>query len=89
MENGKSFRFGKSVLFAAVVFAFVQSSTFVSAEDTATIPVDKSKFHVFLLMGQSNMEGANSIDGEMDTETDPRILKLGTSGMGSGERSDH
>ena len=41
--------------------------------DTAQIPEDKSNFHIFLLMGQSNMEGGNSIDGEMDTETDSRF----------------
>ena len=41
-----------------------------------TLPQDREKFHIFLLMGQSNMEGSRSIDGPMDQETHPRILKL-------------
>ena len=47
----------------------------------ASIPEDPEKFHIFLLMGQSNMEGGQSVDGAMDTETDPRILKLNKSGF--------
>ncbi len=34
-----------------------------------------------MLMGQSNMEGGSSVDGEMDTETNSRILKLNKSGF--------
>ena len=49
--------------------------------EAATLPEDPGKFHIFLLMGQSNMEGGQSVDGEMDTESDPRILKLNKSGF--------
>jgi hypothetical protein len=45
-----------------------------------TIPENKENFYIFVLMGQSNMEGACSIDGAMDTTEDPRILKLGSAG---------
>jgi hypothetical protein len=40
------------------------------------IPADPEKFHIFLLLGQSNMEGRSSVDGEMDKEIHPRVLKL-------------
>jgi len=54
--------------------------TYALNAEVASIPEDKSKFYIFLLMGQSNMEGLRSVDGEMDTTTDPRILKLGNTG---------
>ena len=40
------------------------------------IPENPEHFHIFLLMGQSNMEGGRSVDGDMDKEADARILKL-------------
>ena len=39
------------------------------------IPSDREDFHIYLLMGQSNMSG-NAVLTGMDTQTDPRILKL-------------
>ena len=45
------------------------------AQEEGSSGVDEN-FHIFLLMGQSNMEGGRSVDGEMDTVKDPRILKL-------------
>ena len=45
------------------------------AQEEGASGVDEN-FHIFLLMGQSNMEGGSSTDGEMDTVKDPRILKL-------------
>ncbi len=39
------------------------------------IPSDREDFHIYLLMGQSNMSG-NAVLTGMDTQTDPRILRL-------------
>ena len=41
-----------------------------------TLPQDHEKFHIFLMMGQSNMVGAWSDDGPQDLETNPRILQF-------------
>jgi len=68
------FRF--TTLIAAGVFALPLNAQTVG---NAIFPEDKSQFHIFLLMGQSNMQGGSSIDGKMDTETDSRILKLNAS----------
>ena len=50
--------------------------TGVFAKTTPALPENPENFHIFLLMGQSNMEGGQSIDGAMDKEPHPRILKL-------------
>ena len=64
-----------------MVFVVCSLLQYSVAQTTAvvSIPEDKSNFHIFFLMGQSNMEGCSSVDGDMDTETDPRILKLNKS----------
>jgi len=71
----------KGLTFFVFIVSICSQSTLVSSAEVASIPTDRSKFHIFLLMGQSNMEGANSTDGEMDTVTDPRIMKLNASGF--------
>jgi len=53
------------------------------AEPTAKKPdrlPDKPKFHVYLLMGQSNMAGRGKVD-PADNRPDPRILLLDKSGQ--------
>lgn len=52
--------------------------TILSAQEVS-LPKDKENFHVFLLMGQSNMEGG-SAGGQMDTIPHERILKMNSSG---------
>jgi len=52
----------------------------LNAADAPEIPEDHSKFLIFLLMGQSNMEGHKAVDGDMDKEGNPRILKLNSWG---------
>jgi hypothetical protein len=62
-----------SIVFAATLaFAVTHSSA-------ATIPADKSKFHIFICMGQSNMAGAGPAVQE-DITADARVLKMGYDG---------
>jgi len=67
------------VAFFTLIILLAYEGTF--GAEVPSIPKDKTKFHIFLLMGQSNMEGHASVDGEMDTETNSRILKLNASGF--------
>ncbi|MCG8525439.1 MAG: sialate O-acetylesterase [Opitutales bacterium] len=60
--------FSSVFVFAVVTGALVAQSV--------SIPEDRENFHVFLLMGQSNMEGHPSTDGAMDKTPHPRVLKL-------------
>lgn len=60
-------------LAAAVVSAFVSG---VRAQDGA-VPADKTKFHVFVLMGQSNMAGSGSPILPEYTVPNPRVLVIG------------
>ena len=63
-----------------VVCSLLQYSV-AQTTGVASIPEDKSNFHIFMLMGQSNMEGGSSAEGGMDTEISSRILKLNKSGF--------
>ena len=60
--------FSSVFVFAVVTGALVAQSV--------SIPEDRENFYVFLLMGQSNMEGGASTDGGMDKTPHPRVLKL-------------
>lgn len=55
---------------------FLNSGMMTPAAEAPQIPEDPENFHIFLLMGQSNMEGGQATDGAMDKEANPRILKL-------------
>ena len=63
----------KGLVASAFLVLFTLQSAFGQA---ITIPQDPSKFHIFLMMGQSNMVGAWSNDGPRDIDTDPRILQF-------------
>ena len=54
-----------------------QSDTNVEATVTVLTPADKSIFHIYLLMGQSNMAGRGALDSAAQVN-DPRILALDT-----------
>lgn len=69
------FMFPKLRLGFVLTFLFIQACSLVGAE-VPSVPEDKSKFLIFLLMGQSNMEGHVSVDGDMDKIPNPRVLKL-------------
>jgi hypothetical protein len=70
-------------LFLGLLTVFCQAKEPVSAKGTgshsksvpATLPSDKEKFYIFLLIGQSNMAGRGVIDPE-DKVENPRILSL-------------
>ncbi len=66
----------KLSVFVALLFS---AGGFLNSQ---TLPEDPENFHIFLLMGQSNMEGGQAVDGPMDTETNPRIFKLYSWGWG-------
>jgi hypothetical protein len=56
------------------------SSAYAQDASPAQLPDDPQNFHIFLMMGQSNMTGTEAVDGEPDTETDSRIWKLNSWG---------
>jgi len=57
------------VVFAALAIGVLQ------AEDLVNIPSSKKNFHLFLLMGQSNMSGGVNI-ATGDTQPVPHVLKM-------------
>ena len=59
---------------AAVVLSFCAAALCASA-----VPADKAKFHVFLLVGQSNMAGRGVLDKTNRVSVE-RVLKLDASG---------
>lgn len=64
-------------MFRYLLYLFTFVYLFSFADDSSiTIPEDKENFHIFLLMGQSNMEGGSSIDGDMDKTPHPRIWTM-------------
>ena len=65
----------RSALFSVIIGLSLFATQSFAQEDEGS-GGDKEELQIFLLMGQSNMEGASSIDGAMDTEKDPRIFKL-------------
>ena len=61
-------------LFLAVLFAIhVAGSPFATAQNAAVTPPAKDKFHLFLLVGQSNMAGRGKVE-EQDKKPHPRVL---------------
>ena len=54
------------------------AASFSPAEEPIKLPV-KEKFHLFLLVGQSNMAGRGVVDAQ-DKTPDPRILMLNKAG---------
>lgn len=67
--------FSKMLRSLLYLFTFVYLFSFAD-DQSITIPEDNENFHIFLLMGQSNMEGGSSIDGDMDTTPHPRIWTM-------------
>jgi hypothetical protein len=62
----------KALFFLAAVLAMGA----LSAEEPTSIPSSKKDFHLFLLMGQSNMSGGVGLAAG-DTQPVPRVLKVG------------
>jgi hypothetical protein len=62
------------------IAAAVVASVTVFAQPAATPPPAKERFHLFLLVGQSNMAGRGAVDAE-DRAPHPRLLMLGKSGQ--------
>ena len=54
------------------------AASFSPAEETLKLPA-KEKFHLFLLVGQSNMAGRGVVDAQ-DKTPDPRVLMLNKAG---------
>jgi hypothetical protein len=54
----------------------------IQPSDSWKVPSSKKNFHVFLLMGQSNMSGGVDIAAG-DTKPIPRVLKMGFAKKGS------
>jgi len=78
--------------FCVVLHALVLASL-PAAEDQQdtkawTIPAEKARFHVFLLMGQSNMSGFGAMLPE-DQKPTPHVLKLPTKGTVKWEPARH
>jgi len=70
-----------SVVFAFLcnITSFAQSTAIASKPDAAIKPPQES-FHIYLLMGQSNMVGRGT-NGIPEQKTNPRILMLDTNGQ--------
>ncbi len=62
-----------------LLMPIVSGALFLTAEPNFG-PEPDPNFHVFILLGQSNMEGGQSVDGEMDKEKDNRIYKMNKQG---------
>ncbi len=58
----------------SLAFALLLFSTSLFAADPVTPPA-KEKFHLYLLIGQSNMAGRGAIE-DQDKEPPPRVLKF-------------
>jgi hypothetical protein len=56
------------------LFCFMLSSIALLGQEVV-LPENREQFHIFLLLGGSNMAG-NAVLTGMDTQSDPRILKL-------------
>ena len=68
----------KSVRAIALVFlVLLISGSVTHAEDNVQLP-EKKNFHLFLLVGQSNMAGRGAVSAE-DRVADPRVLTLNKS----------
>jgi len=74
--------------FLAAVVLIAWCPTFIAAQDAsvatpaapaATLPKDAADFHLFLLVGQSNMAGRGKVE-DQDREVHPRIVMLNKAG---------
>ena len=61
------------------VFLCALSVVISRADDTVSIPSDPGSFHLFLLVGQSNMAGRGKVEAE-DLAKDKRVLMLNKKG---------
>ena len=68
--------FFRSTVLLVVAFSVAD----VPAQEGPVIPQDKARFHLFLLVGQSNMAGRGRVDDEA-VRTHPRLLMLDQSGQ--------
>ncbi len=66
-------------LYCLLVFVLIPVPDLVAQEDQSPVPAEKSKFHLFLLAGQSNMAGRGKV-AEADRTRHPRVLMLDKSG---------
>lgn len=64
--------FSRRFLFFALLF----SDLFVSAQSKIDSSRIDTEFHIYLLMGQSNMAGRGKVSGEYATQGDPRVFML-------------
>ena len=60
---------------AALLFVFSAPLSFTQETASTTLLPEKSRFHLYLLIGQSNMEGRGALDQEGKV-ADPRVLML-------------
>lgn len=61
------------------LLAVVALACDVIAQDSSPVPADPKQFHLFLLVGQSNMAGRGTVEPQ-DTELHPRVLMFNKSG---------
>lgn len=66
----------RSLTVALILFSTIRSP---AADDPWQIPADNASFHIFLLMGQSNMSGFGNLQPG-DEQPVPRVLMLPTKG---------
>lgn len=70
----------KRIVYWLVLLTFVGCwSSFASAAEPVQLPA-KEKFHLFLLVGQSNMAGRGKVEAE-DKQPFPRVLMLNQAGQ--------
>lgn len=69
----------RALSFTLVALLFVPSAQAQQDNDAWRIPTQKQDFHIFLLMGQSNMSGYGKLQPE-DRKGVPRVLLLPTKG---------
>ena len=69
----------KNMKMTIVLVTAVAAATCLAAVQEAPIPKDKSKFHLFLLIGQSNMAGRGYLNATNRVSTE-RVLKLDACG---------
>ena len=62
----------------AFILALLVTSGFIQAQDQIELP-DQENFHLFLLVGQSNMAGRGKVE-ESDRTPHPRVLMLNKAG---------
>ncbi len=66
-------------LYCLLVFVLLAAPHVAAQSDASQLPGEKSQFHLFLLVGQSNMAGRGKV-AEEDRTPHPRVLMLDRSG---------